>query len=563
MVLQDLQSFKLKCDTVFAKMRLPYVIGSKGFQNTTTLQFKHCKVNSNISEFPSFIRADFIELKTAADIPLFWNYPQHWRIDVAGRRVSVFYIQLIRDSISALVNDFGSKEKPDLLKFVPAQYKIFLDFDKVEAIFPVHQYNWLTNVRSHSKNKKSGAPKEPHSGGPDINEDLLNSNAFNFINAQKVTGVMDFNFLEFLPTILNHKFTVEASNLELSLHLPDSFPSKHILKSLAMSLKDLTGFDSRIRTGAAGSAMDELASGDGIGARGESGVNTRIFERYHTFPTSDAVELFQCAQLSVTVDHKYHPIYYTDKGNVSGYNLSLPKRTPKLNVRKLTTTGEHPKKGFDQVSLSNSNTPMESAPGSLPVPRFMTQIEPDLMEVTVNLDQVAGVAYGTAIKHVHAFVMNIFGNIPMKQFERRSTDKQGSNKKRNNAQGAHNAAAGVTIRGGSANILSHQPPSKSPLLPTTDISSGRIDDSTQVRLFCFFFCKNLSGCIYVNVNLLHVYGLEFENDAKLRENLFQSSKISTVLIRLFVRVNAFFITFWTAAINHHCIKASFRRGLYW
>ena len=465
-------------------MRLPYVVGPKGFQNTTTIQFKHCKVNSNIPEFPSFIRADFIEVKTAADIPLFWNYPQHWRIDVGGRRVSLFYIQLIRDSISAIVNDFGSKEKPDLLKFVPAQYKIFLDFDKVEAIFPVHQYNWLTNVRSHSKSKKSASHKDAHGSGPDINEDLLNSNAFKFINAQKVTGEMDFNFLEFLPTMLNHKFRVEASNLELSLHLPDSFPSKHILKSLAMSLKDLTGFDSRIRTGAAGSAMDDLASGDGLGARGESGVNTRMFERYHTFPTSDAVELIQCAQLTVSVDHKYHPIYYTDKGNVSGYNLSLPKRTPKLNVRKLGTAGEHPKKTFDQVSLSNSNTPMDSAPGSVPAPRFMTQIEPDLMEVTVSLDQVVGVAYGTAIKHVHAFIMNIFGSETMKQFERRSTDKQGSSKKRNNAQNANNAASAGANFGG-AN-LTNQQAAKSPLLPTVDVGPGRgMEESTQVFYLLF------------------------------------------------------------------------------
>ena len=370
-------------------------------------------------------------MRMEAEIPRFWNYPHNWKFDVSGRKISVFYLFPLKKSFLDIMNDFGSKERNDLLKFVPMRYVVNFDLDKVEAVFPVHQNNWLTNARFHHKNTKRH--KEAQSNA-DINEDLLNSNSFQFVNAQKVTGIMDLNFLEFCPEMLHHVFTFEASNLDLSYHLPDSFPSKHIVKSLALSMKDLTGFDIRTKPSGGSTGMDnEMASGDGLGATSSSTGHPRSSERFYTFPNSDAIEVVHCGSLSLTVDHKYHPVLYNEHGNVSGANISLPKRTPKLSMRKMGMAGDHSKRQtYDQVSISNSNAGQD--PASAPPPKFMSPIKPDLCEITVAFDNVTGVVYGIAIKHLIAFVKNVFTGLPVQQFERKSTDRhQSTNKKRHAA----------------------------------------------------------------------------------------------------------------------------------
>ena len=306
---------------------------------------------------------------------------------------------MLLQAFTSIVGDFGCKEKADLLSFVPMKCVVNLDFNSVEVVSPVHKSNWVSNAKSHSKGKKAGSRHNQwssHAASTDINE-LLKSNAFQFVNLRKVKGSLHINHLEFMPPHIHNKYSFEGHDMELALHLPDNFPSKHILKSLAHSLKDVTSFDSRIKREANGGR-------DGTGQE----------SRFCTFPDSDAVEYLQCKSVEASIDHKYSPTFYTDSGNVNGVNLNLPKRHPKLSISQLCLDADAQSQlGAGKLGITDE------------LPRFMSESDPaDILDVNVSFDQVVAVAYGSAMKHFHAFVMNVFANVPLKAFEKRSSSEK-------------------------------------------------------------------------------------------------------------------------------------------
>eukprot|EP00117_Sycon_ciliatum_P006875 scpid3800/ scgid1201/ Uncharacterized protein KIAA1109; Fragile site-associated protein homolog len=202
--------------TSFLNMTYPWLVEPSGVTVTTDVTLVDVNVSTSLLYRP-WIDTERLELKLAQKYPLEWNGVQDWKTTVALSNTAFVYLDAHLDLVSALIEDLGSKEAPDLLSFIPYKWTVGVKLDDFRMLWMCNQYNWL----DCSPSKVAAA-----------------DNASISLHGEEFLVDFEYPNLEFQAPVYNTEYRLRARNVMADLHLPRWHGARGCFVSLAQATHD-------------------------------------------------------------------------------------------------------------------------------------------------------------------------------------------------------------------------------------------------------------------------------------------------------------------------------------
>lgn len=107
-------------------------------------------------QYRSLVESETLEYTVKSKFPSKWNGHQDWVLNLTGCKATVWFIYAHKEFFQAMMNDWASKARPDLLHFVPYTWRINLLMKEFEFIMPANEYNWIDcSSQSHENSEPS------------------------------------------------------------------------------------------------------------------------------------------------------------------------------------------------------------------------------------------------------------------------------------------------------------------------------------------------------------------------------------------------------------------------
>ncbi|CAN8032239.1 unnamed protein product, partial [Ixodes persulcatus] len=186
----------------YLELTVPWVMGPEGYTLRVMGQLFHLDASTSLP-FRGFVESEILGFDVQGQYPLVWNGHQDWQCSLAGCRSSLTLLHAHKGFFHALVEDWASKARPDLLRFVPYTWHLNLVLTEFELITLANEYNWVDCA--HQENARVAFCGEVF----DLSFDLP--------------------FVDFLPPQLSLKFWIQAESVSVLAQLPEGNPHRELL----------------------------------------------------------------------------------------------------------------------------------------------------------------------------------------------------------------------------------------------------------------------------------------------------------------------------------------------
>lgn len=169
------------------------------------------------------IFGNLLHLPHRVHYPLRWNDHQEWVINLTGCKATAYLVYTHKHFFQDLIEDWGSKARPDILSFVPYTWKFSVLLKEFEILTLCNEFNWIDCSSTNQENNHLA-----------FCGDLFD---------------LSFNlpFDDFLPQTVPLRFWIHGEGLDLSLYIPEISTTRPIVLALDQNLRLLTR-DGSIKT---------------------------------------------------------------------------------------------------------------------------------------------------------------------------------------------------------------------------------------------------------------------------------------------------------------------------
>ncbi|XP_077518913.1 transmembrane protein KIAA1109 homolog tweek [Amblyomma americanum] len=192
----------------YLELTLPWQVTDEGYTTRVTGQLFHLEASTSLP-FRNLLESEILGFDVQGKYPLIWNGHQDWQCSLAGCRSSLTLLHTHKGFFQALIEDWASKARPDLLRFVPYTWHLNLVLTEFELITLANEYNWVDCA--HQENARVAFCGEVF----DLSFDLP--------------------FVDFLPPQLSLKFWIQAESVSMLASLPEGDPHRELLLLLDRS----------------------------------------------------------------------------------------------------------------------------------------------------------------------------------------------------------------------------------------------------------------------------------------------------------------------------------------
>ena len=92
---------------------------------------------------PSEFSLSPLQISTDLYFPRFWNVTQTWDMRLSLSKIQANFLFAYIDFFNEFIDDWLGTEPPDLLEFVPIDWKIDVDMCDYEVYLHNKKYNWV------------------------------------------------------------------------------------------------------------------------------------------------------------------------------------------------------------------------------------------------------------------------------------------------------------------------------------------------------------------------------------------------------------------------------------
>ncbi|XP_070391011.1 bridge-like lipid transfer protein family member 1 isoform X1 [Dermacentor albipictus] len=192
----------------YLELTLPWQVIEEGYTTRVTGQLFHLEASTSLP-FRNLLESEILGFDVQGKYPLIWNGHQDWQCSLAGCRSSLTLLHTHKGFFQALVEDWASKARPDILRFVPYTWHLNIVLTEFELITLANEYNWVDCA--HQENARVAFCGEVF----DLSFDLP--------------------FVDFLPPQLGLKFWIQAESVSMLASLPEGDPHRELLLLLDRS----------------------------------------------------------------------------------------------------------------------------------------------------------------------------------------------------------------------------------------------------------------------------------------------------------------------------------------
>ncbi|XP_049522689.1 transmembrane protein KIAA1109 homolog isoform X1 [Dermacentor silvarum] len=186
----------------YLELTLPWQVVEEGYTTRVTGQLFHLEASTSLP-FRNLLESEILGFDVQGKYPLIWNGHQDWQCSLAGCRSSLTLLHTHKGFFQALVEDWASKARPDILRFVPYTWHLNIVLTEFELITLANEYNWVDCA--HHENARVAFCGEVF----DLSFDLP--------------------FVDFLPPQLGLKFWIQAESVSMLASLPEGDPHRELL----------------------------------------------------------------------------------------------------------------------------------------------------------------------------------------------------------------------------------------------------------------------------------------------------------------------------------------------
>lgn len=189
----------------YLEVTLPWITLADGYTTRVNGQLLHLEATTSLP-YRHLVQSETLEFAVNCHYPLIWNHHQQWELSLTGCKATVHLTYAHKTFFQDLINDWSSKQRPDVMHFVPYTWRLGLTLKHCELITPTNEYNWL----------------DCSSGG----------RAHTLENAQLALCAHLFHlsfelpFDQFLPDTTTLNFVIQGESIDLSLYLPETHTSR-------------------------------------------------------------------------------------------------------------------------------------------------------------------------------------------------------------------------------------------------------------------------------------------------------------------------------------------------
>lgn len=203
----------------YLEATIPWITKSNGYTTKVNGQLLHVEATTSL-QFRDFVEAETLEFALDCHYPLCWNDHQLWKINLTGGKATIHVIFNHKWFFQDLINDWASKQPPDIIHFVPYTWRVNVSLKHCELITLVNHYNWIDCSSVGQQNR-------------------LENTQFGLC-AHFLHLSFDLPFDEFLPETIPLSFQIQGESVDLSLFIPDFHSSRNVVQALHKNAKFLS-----------------------------------------------------------------------------------------------------------------------------------------------------------------------------------------------------------------------------------------------------------------------------------------------------------------------------------
>ncbi|CAH1110220.1 unnamed protein product [Psylliodes chrysocephalus] len=203
----------------YLEVTIPWVTTQDGYTTVIKGQLLHLESTTSL-QFRDFVDSETLEFSVLCHYPIVWNDHQLWEVNLTGCKATVNLIFFHKWFFTDLINDWASKQRPDLMHFVPYTWRFGLTLKHCELLTLVNQYNWIDCSSVGQRNRL---------------ENTQFALCAHFLHLS-----FDLPFDEYLPTTVPVNLSIQGESLDLSLFIPEFHTSRNIVHALDKHAKVLS-----------------------------------------------------------------------------------------------------------------------------------------------------------------------------------------------------------------------------------------------------------------------------------------------------------------------------------
>ncbi|XP_077332988.1 bridge-like lipid transfer protein family member 1 isoform X19 [Lithobates pipiens] len=341
----------------YLEVNIPMTVTENGYSPTIKGQLLHVDTTTSM-QFRSLLEAEMLAFHINASYPRVWNMPQSWQCELEVYKATYHFIFAQKGFFTDLIQDWSSDNAPDLFSFVPYTWNLKIMFHQFEMIWAANQHNWIDCSTKQQENVYLAAC------GETLNIDFA------------------LPFTDFVPSTCNTRFSLRGGDVDLHLFLPDCYPSKYSLLTLAKDCHlNKTNPDSCSST------------------ENQSGLK-HCKPKWRNVARVEAgwVECWTVPSVMLTIDYMWHPIYPQKADEQLKQSLSEIEESMLSMLRPSKRTSE-------RVTSPTASSRAAIDPSELP---------PDKLHVELELSPDSQVIfYGPLLRAFLSIKENYFGEDDM------------------------------------------------------------------------------------------------------------------------------------------------------
>ncbi|XP_066952111.1 bridge-like lipid transfer protein family member 1 [Macrobrachium rosenbergii] len=259
----------------YFEMILPWMVGADGYVTRINGQLLYVDASTSL-QYRNLLEAESLDYSVHVHYPRVWNHHQTWDLQFNSSKATYHFLYSHKDFFQDMIEDWSSRTQPDLLHFVPYTWNFNLKLHQFELVTLANGYNWVDCSSQHQANAHVA-----------FCGDLLELK-------------FSLPFVDFLPEKISLQFIILVETVDLSLFLPPSNTSRHIIAALDRNAKliDKEGRPKEVFNDGKWRKFCKLSSG--------------------------WIDCWQVPELQLNIGYTYHPI--PPLGPTPQANVSTPEK---------------------------------------------------------------------------------------------------------------------------------------------------------------------------------------------------------------------------------------------
>ncbi|KAF8784884.1 Transmembrane protein KIAA1109 like protein [Argiope bruennichi] len=191
----------------YLEVTIPMRITEDGYISRINGQLLHLEASTSL-QYRSLVESETLEFDVQVKYPRMWNDHQNWTCILTGCKATVHLIYAHKHFFHALMEDWASKSRPDILHFVPYTWHFSLILKEFELITVVNEYNWIDCSSQHQEN------------------------TYLAVSGDQFELSFDLPFIEYLPPTVGLKFWIQGESVDMCMYLPEVNTNRDIILML-------------------------------------------------------------------------------------------------------------------------------------------------------------------------------------------------------------------------------------------------------------------------------------------------------------------------------------------